>query len=113
MVLVAWLVFRTPPAPVDEAQARDRLAFDEPDFKPGRWLLDEDGKAALAEGEGGDFALVARLGADLVTRRFRPGGAKAKVESGALFIKPAGAGGPVVRIAAPDAAAWVRKLSVE
>lgn len=111
MVLFAWLMFRDQQQPVHEDAARARLAFDEPDFTACRWLIDERGRAALAEGEGGEFALVFRLGADLVTRRFPAQGVKVAIYPGALVIRPGGAGGGIVHLLSEEAEEWARKLA--
>ena len=113
MVLAAWLAFRAPPKPVDEAAASARLEFDEPDFAPRRWLIDRDGRAALAEGANGEFALVFRLGVDLVTRRFPAGAAKAEARDGALVVRPGDPGARAVTLAGGDAALWARNIAGE
>ncbi len=113
MVFIAWLAFKAPPAKVDEAAAASRLAFDEPDFLPISWVFDRDGRAAVAEGARGDFALVSRLGADLVTRRFPAGGATVMAEKGALIIRPADPGSRPVTLSCADAADWARKIAGE
>jgi hypothetical protein len=111
MVGVAWAFFRSPPAPVTEAAAAERLAFDEPDFRPVRWLIDREGRAAMAEGAGGDIALVSRLGIDLVTRRFPAEAVRAAEEAGALVIRPTDPGSRRLVIEAEGAAEWARKLA--
>lgn len=111
MVIVVRLVFPKTAAPVTEARARERLALDEPDFEPCAWLIDAEGRAALAEGKAGDFVLVERLGLDLVTRRFLPGVAKAAEEEGALAVKLPDHTTPKVAIASRDATQWAMKLS--
>lgn len=111
MVLFAWIMFRTPLKPVTEEEARARLALDEPDFAPAQWLFDKDGKAVLIEGAAGDFALVSRLGLDLVTRRFPARGVKAAEEAGALVIRPMDPGSRAITVVAPDAATWARKFA--
>ena len=113
MVLAAWAAFRGHPNPLDETAARERLAFDEPDFAPQRWLLDGQGRAALAESDRGEFALVSRLGADLVTRRFGPGGARVRIDGDALIVAPHDPGARPVRIEAAGAAEWARNLEHE
>ena len=97
--------------PVTEVEARERLALDEPDFRPIGWLFDRDGASVLIEGAGGDYALVSRLGLDLVTRRFDPATMKATEESGVLTIRPGDPGSRAIRLVSPDAAAWARKLA--
>ncbi|PQA86892.1 hypothetical protein [Hyphococcus luteus] len=111
MVGVAWAFFRSPPAPVTEAAAAERLAFDEPDFRPVRWLIDREGRAAMAEGAGGDIALVSRLGIDLVTRRFPAEAVRAAEEAGALVIRQTDPGSRRLVIEAEGAAEWARKLA--
>ncbi len=111
MVLLAWVMFRAPAGPVTEAEAAARLAFDEPDFQPVNWLVDENGKAAFAEGAGGEYALVSRLGADLVTRRMPGATVHACEHGGALVIRPSDPGSTPVRLASPDAASWARKFA--
>ncbi len=110
MVAVAWIVFRSPPAAVTRESASERLAFDEPDFRPQRWLIDREGRAAIAEGAGGDIALVSRLGLDLVTRRLPAVALRAEAEEGALVIRPNDPGSRTLVIAAEGAAEWARKL---
>jgi hypothetical protein len=111
MVAVARLLFPPPPVALTEAEARERLAFDEPDFRPVRWLIDKDGRAALAEGAEGDVALVSRLGLDLVTRRYPAAAVRAAEEDGALVVRPNDPGSRRVVIAADGAADWARKFS--
>ena len=113
MVVVVRLVFPKPAAKVTEALARERLALDEPDFAPRAWLIDGEGRAALAEGAAGDFVLIERLGLDLVTRRFKPGAAKIAVEEGALVVKLPDHTTPKVAIAGGDATGWAMKLNPE
>ncbi len=113
MVGLAWAFFRAPAAPVSQQAAADRLAFDEPDFRPVRWLLDAKGRAALAEGASGEIALVSRLGVDLVTRRFPAAALKAAEEAGALVIRPSDPGSRKLVIEADGAAEWARKLGAD
>lgn len=117
LVLVAWMLFRTPPPPIDQSIASERLAFDEPDFRAARWCIDRDGTAALAQSDAGEFALVARLGADLVTRRFRAGGAAAHADGQLLIVRPNDPIARNVRLRPRDAdgpaARWARKIAGE
>ena len=110
MVGLAWFVFKTPSPAVTEQNARERLAFDEPDFEPVSWLIDRQGRAALAEGSNGDLALVSRLGLDLVTRRYPASALKAAERDGVLTVAPQDPGARAVRLAADEAAQWARKL---
>lgn len=111
MVALARLLFPPAPASLTEEEARERLAFDEPDFHPVRWLIDRNGRAALAEGADGDVALVSRLGLDLVTRRYPAAALRATEEGGALVVRPNDPGSRKVVIAADGAAEWARKFS--
>lgn len=111
MVAAAWIAFRQAPVPVDEKEARERLAFDEPDFTPARWLFDREGRAALAEGANGDFALVFRVGVDLVTRRFPAGSGVADTQGAALVVRPADPGAASVALKGDGAEDWARKIN--
>lgn len=113
MVFAAWLAFRAPARKVDEAAVRARLSFDEPDFQPGGWLFDDEGRAALVEGKSGDFALVFRLGADLVTRRFNAGDVSARADAGILTLRPSDPGAGAVRMRSERAALWAHKIAGE
>lgn len=108
-LLGAWRSVR-----VDEGRMRDRLAFDEPDFRPGAFLIGIDGKAAAALDEaGGEGALVFALGDGLATRRFKLGALAAKSENGAVMVTLRDLSKWRVRIAAPNAeaaAVWAGKL---
>lgn len=112
MVLLARLFFPASPVEVTKSAAGHRLAFDEPDFAPAAWLVDGHGRAALAEGDAGDIALVVRLGADLVTRRFGVA-VPATAENGVLTIPQMepGVGKVVIAAGDQDAALWARKLT--
>jgi len=111
MVAAARLVFPAPKFAITELMASERMAFDEPDFTPLHWLMDKQGRAALAEGAGGEFILAQRLGLDLVLRRFSAGAAEAIEEDGALVVKLPDLTVPKAVIANGDASKWVRKLS--
>lgn len=111
MVAVAWVFFRAPGPAVTEETASERLAFDEPDFRPRQWLIDREGRAAIAEGNSGDIALVSRLGLDLVTRRFPAAAVRAEAADGVLVVLPNDPGSRKLVIAADGAAEWARKLS--
>ncbi len=111
MVAFAWFMFSAPPLKVTKEVARERLAFDEPDFTPVHWLIDAEGRAALAEDEAGDFALISRLGVDLVTRRYAAGAMRVTVEGGVLAIAPLDPGSRTVKLAAGEAAQWARKFA--
>lgn len=110
MVLLARLVFPAPATKVTEAEARDRLALDEPDFTPNAWLIDDNGRAALAESTSGEFALVKRLGLDLAIRRFRKGDMQIGDTKDDLVLKSGDVTLPEVRISNPAAQDWALKL---
>lgn len=110
MVALARLMFPPPRTSLTAEEARERLAFDEPDFHPVRWLIDRDGRAALAEDASGDVALVSRLGLDLVTRRYPAAAIRAAEEGGALVIRPNDPGSRRIVIAADEVADWARKF---
>ncbi|WP_395073716.1 hypothetical protein [Hyphococcus sp.] len=110
MVGMAWLIFKTPSPTITEELARERLAFDEPDFSPVQWLIDRDGRAALAEGADGDYALVSRLGLELVTRRYPGAVMKVADCDGVLIVAPLDPGATEISLAADDAAQWARKF---
>ena len=74
LVGVAFLLGATRTATVDRDAAAERLAFDEPDFAAGDWLLDRDGRCAIALAVDGDeYAVVFAVGDSLGTRRLRKG----------------------------------------
>ena len=111
MVFVAWFFFRAPAQSVNEAAARDRLSFDEPDFAPVDWLFDEDGRAALVEGMAGEFALVFRVGGDLATRRFSPGDVGALADKDGLIVRFSDPSVGPLRLRSGGAALWAHKIA--
>jgi len=112
LVFLAWLIFPHTGIPVNREAALERAALDEPDFTPVDWLIDANGRAALASDEKGEFILVARAGADLLTRRFRAGGVRADADNGILTMKLSDLTMPAQKITgAKDAALWARKLT--
>lgn len=85
---------------IDEAAARDRLAFDEPDFTPGEWLFGADGRAAAALSEDGrEAAFVFSVGDDLSTRRMRCGDV------------PVDASGPTLTAHLRDPSKWALNIA--
>lgn len=111
MVLAVHLAFKSPAAKFQQSSVQARLAFDEPDFAPIDWLFDEEGRAALALGQGGDFALIYKHGADLVTRRIDVGAADIAVQETSLTITQTDPGSRAVTLRAGDAARWARKIA--
>ena len=86
---------------------------DEPDFEPEDWLLDTKGRAALACGKTGEFALIKGLGLDLAVRRFHAGEAKIDIRDKMIVLHLKDAGLPATVLAGESAALWARKLSSE
>lgn len=81
LVGVSFLLGAWKSATVDEASARERLDFDEPDFRPGEWLFSRDGSAAVAiSQDGAEAAFVFALGDGLATRRVKLGAFEVKSE---------------------------------
>jgi len=72
---------------VSEASARDRLAFDEPDFSIDALMVGADGRSAVALDESkGEGAVVFALGDGLATRRFKIGALDAASDSARLMV---------------------------
>lgn len=113
MVAIARLLFPPPAAKVTEASATERLALDEPDFAAQSWLIDREGRAALAQSAAGDFVLIKKLGLDLVTRRFRAGAVAAVADENTLVLGLGDTTLPKVVISTDDAAHWALKLKSE
>lgn len=117
MVGVSWALGGWRSAPVDAASAADRLAFDEPDFRPREWLISEDGRAAAALSEDGkEAALVFQVGDRLATRRFLRGSVPIERSGTALVAVLKEPSKWRLRLAAPDeasAARWAGELGGE
>jgi hypothetical protein len=63
VVGLVWWAMGSAVARIDEARARERLAFEFPDFVIGRLLIGADGRSALAiSDEGNDLVLLFALG---------------------------------------------------
>ncbi|MEX0645649.1 MAG: hypothetical protein WD076_10075 [Parvularculaceae bacterium] len=87
LVAVSWLLGAWRSITLDEASARDRLAFDEPDFVVGEWLFGADRKSAVAiSADGGELALVKPLGDGLATRRIKKGAAPVEAKGADVVI---------------------------
>ena len=115
LVAVSFALGAWRSATLDEAAARDRLAFDEPDFVVGEWLFGADGKAAVAVSQDGrELGLLRLLGDGLATRRLKKGVAPIVAKGADVLI---GLGDPSIatfRLKAPDeksAAAWAGRLA--
>ena len=100
---------------VTEGLATDRLAFDEPDFKPGEWFVDVDGKSAAARSvDGHETAVVIAVGDGLATRRFRHGAVGIEKSGTTLLFNLGEPALRTLRLVAPDESAavhWVLRLA--
>lgn len=103
MVGISWVMGAWRNVRVDEASAAERLAFDEPDFVPVRWMVGADGKAAAALSENGEAAFVFAVGDSLATRRFGPGACRIGREGEAVVARLADPSKPALRLRAPNA----------
>lgn len=117
LVAVSFFLGGWKSARVDEAAARERLAFDEPDFVPGDWLIGADGKgAAVLSADGREAAFVFALGDGLATRRMARASARASSDGSSLRIILRDPSKWVLTIGAPSgeiAARWAGRLSNE
>lgn len=109
--MLAWGLFREQKAPVTIESASERLGFDEPDFEPQEWFVDNHGRAVIAEGKGNDFALAMRVGADLITRRFARGAVRISAGQHELTVHPGDPGATRVTLEGEGADIWARKIS--
>lgn len=104
-------------ATADEAAARERLAFDEPDFSPVRWYIDAKGRAAVAtSGDGREVAVVFAVGDALATRRMKTGALRVRQSGAALDVLLGDFSRRKLALEAPDAAtarAWAAALGAE
>lgn len=102
-------------AAVTQAAAAERLAFDEPDFAVGEWLIGADGRAAAAiSADRRETALVFAIGDALASRRFRHGAAGLEKAGGAIRLRLGEPSLRAVTLAAGDEAAaeqWLLKLA--
>ncbi len=100
---------------VEAAAAAERLAFDEPDFRPAAWLVSEDGRAALAMAEGdAEYAAVFAIGDGLATRRLKSGSKQVIHDGRTLTLLLGEVSKRRVALVVPDesaAAAWAGRLS--
>lgn len=103
MVAISWALGAWRTIPVEEAAAKERLAFDEPDFAPRRWLMSRDGKAAAAL-SGDEAAFVFANGDSLATRRYPLGAFKVSAEGEAIIAAIPDPSRPKIRLTARDAA---------
>lgn len=113
MVGISWLMGAWRTIRVDEASAAERLAFDEPDFAPVRWMVGADGKAAAALSESGEAAFVFAVGDSLATRRPAPGAYRVSRDGEAVVAAIADPSKPAIRLraaSAGQAAEWAGGL---
>ena|SRR3990167_335107 len=115
LIGLAWALGATRSIAVTEEAAIDRLAFDEPDFRPGEWLIGADGKSAAAISvDGVEAAVVFAVGDGLGTRRFRQGDVNIEQSGSGLTFK---FGEPSLRslrllaLSESAAAQWVLRLA--
>lgn len=115
LVAVSWLLGAMKSIAVTEEAAKDRLAFDEPDFDAAEWFFGADGKSAAAiSGDGSETALVFVLGDGLGTRRFRHGAVSIERHGAVIIFRTGEPALRSVKLAAPDAAdaeQWVLRLA--
>lgn len=105
MVGVSWLMGAWRSAPIDEAAAMERLAFDEPDFEADRWRVAADRKAAAALSAAGDeIAFILTIGDSLATRRLKRSELKVRRDDKAVVAETGDPAMPKIRLAARDAA---------
>lgn len=115
LVFVAFLLGATRTLTLDRATAEERLAFDEPDFRPGDWLVGRDGRAAIALSESGaETAVVFVNGDGLGVRRFPTGRLRIERGGDSVVVLLGDISRGKVAVAAADAAeaeAWAGRLA--
>lgn len=115
LIGLSWFFGAMKSVAVTKEAAIDRLAFDEPDFKPGEWFVGADQKAAAAmSADGHETALVFAVGDGLATRRFRHGAVGIEKSGAMLVFRMGELSLRKVRLTAPsetEAAHWVLRLA--
>lgn len=115
LVGVSFLFGAMRSATVTDRAAAERLAFDEPDFRAGEWLIGADGKSAAAlSADSAETALVFAVGDRLASRRFRHGAIGLEREGATVIFRVSEPSLPRVRLTAPDehsAEQWVLRLA--
>lgn len=114
LVGLSYLLGAWRSARVTLASAAERFGFDEPDFKPGHWLIDAGEKsAAVLSADGTEVGLVFAMGDDFATRRLKRSSALVQREGAALLFLLREPSRRAVRVAAPDEKAaedWLLRL---
>lgn len=101
---------------LDDVLARDRLAFDEPDFIAKDLFISADGKAAAAISEAGEAVFLFALGDGVATRRLPRGAAKVRTEGKSVVATIGDVSRSRIKLAAADeseAARWAGRLGGE
>ncbi len=115
LVAVSFVLGGWKSAQIDESGARERLAFDEPDFLPSLWLFGADGKGAAAVSQdGAEAAFVFTLGDGLATRRVRIGAVPIEAKQGDVIATLRDPSKWVLKLAAgspEEAARWAGRLT--
>ena len=103
LVLLARMLFGGGALVFNKAAVEDRLCFDEPDFSPADWIIDEAARAALARNENNEVALIVANGDGLAIRRFQsPDALSARYANGVLSLTPHDHTSRKVTLSAPD-----------
>ncbi|GAB4517583.1 MAG: hypothetical protein Kow00133_02070 [Amphiplicatus sp.] len=115
LVAVSWLLGAWRTARLDATAARDRLAFEEPDFFSGAWLFDVEGRAAAALSQDGEeVAWLFVVGDGIAVRRMKRGAAPVRAEGETLVAALRDPSRWTLRLRAPnqaEAAAWASRLA--
>jgi len=88
LVGLARVIFGAAQQPLNTGSAVGRLAFDEPDFAPVEWVVDEAAGAAIARNGAGEIALIKAVGDGLATRRAKAGTFSCAHDGKVLTIAP-------------------------
>ena len=114
LIALSWLLGAWRSVPLNEAAVRDRLAFDEPDFRIDSLLIGSDHRSALAlDVAKGEAAVAFALGDAVATRRFKRGSLGVRAEGANVTVVLKDISKWRVRIAAAstDAAEdWARRI---
>ncbi len=86
LVGLARIIFAGAGTLIDQSSAERRLVFDEPDFAPVAWAIDQTAGVALARNDAEEIALVFAHGDGLATRRIAAHDANVHYAEGRLTI---------------------------